>query len=91
MFPAAVKRLLVSGARAVLLRSKTTQADPWLISLLGREPRLIAAVAAAIKTARVRAVVHCSFAFLVLFFRLLSAFFLPSTRASARGAEGEST
>jgi len=48
-----LRRLLVSGAHTVLLRSKTAQADPWLISLLGRKPRLVAAVAVANKTARV--------------------------------------
>ena len=46
-----LRRLLVSGAHTVLLRSKTAQADPWLISLLGRKPRLVAAVAVANKTA----------------------------------------
>jgi len=48
-----LRRLLVSGAHTVLLRSKTAQADPWLISLLSRKPRLLAAVALANKTARV--------------------------------------
>src|SRR6266404_1130931 len=49
-----LRRLLVSGAHAVLLRrSITAQADPWLISLLGSNPRLVAAVAVANKTARV--------------------------------------
>jgi len=49
-----LRRLLVSGAHAVLLRrSITAQADPWLISLLCRKPRLVAAVAVANKTARV--------------------------------------
>jgi len=45
-----LRRLLVSGAPAVLLRrSITAQADPWLISLLCRKPRLVAAVAVANK------------------------------------------
>src|ERR1700694_5897098 len=48
-----LRRLLVSGARTVLLRPKTAQGDPWLVSLLGRKPRLVAAVAVANKTARV--------------------------------------
>lgn len=48
-----LRRLLVSGAHAVLLRSKIAKANPWLASLLGRKPRLVVAVALANKTARI--------------------------------------
>lgn len=48
-----LRRLLVGGAHAVLLRSKTAKADPWLTSLLGRRPRLVVAVALANKMARI--------------------------------------
>jgi len=48
-----LRRLLVCGAQAVLLRSRAPKADPWLISLLGRRPRLVVAVAVANKMARV--------------------------------------
>jgi transposase len=48
-----LRRLLVNSAHTVLLCSKTAKNDPWLISLLGRKPRLVAAVALANKTARV--------------------------------------
>ena len=47
-----LRRLLVNGAHAVLLRSKAGKADPWLIALRGRKPRLVVAVALANKTAR---------------------------------------
>jgi len=48
-----LRRLLVNGAHAVLLRSKAAKADPWLIALRGRRPRLVVAVALANKTARI--------------------------------------
>ena len=48
-----LRRLLVNGAHAVLLRSKAGKADPWLIALRDRKPRLVVAVALANKTARV--------------------------------------
>ncbi len=48
-----LRRLLVNGAHTVLLCSKIAKADPWLISLRGRKPRLVVAVALANKTARV--------------------------------------
>jgi len=48
-----LRRLLVNGAHAVLLRSKAGKADPWLIALRGRKPRLVVAVALANKTARI--------------------------------------
>ena len=46
-------RLLVNSAHTVLLCSKAAKNDPWLISLLSRKPRLVAAVALGNKTARV--------------------------------------
>jgi transposase len=49
-----LRRLLVNGAHAALLRSKAAaKADPWLIALCGRRPRLVVAVALANKTARI--------------------------------------
>ncbi len=48
-----LRRLLVNSAHTVLLCSKAAKTDPWLISLLRRKPRLVAAVALANKTARV--------------------------------------
>ena len=48
-----LRRLLVNGAHAVLLRSKAGKADPWLIALRSRRPRLVVAVALANKTARI--------------------------------------
>ena len=48
-----LRRLLVNGAHAVLLRSKAGKVDPWLIALRGRKPRLVVAVALANKTARI--------------------------------------
>jgi transposase len=48
-----LRRLLVNSAHTVLLCSKAAKTDPWLISLLGRKPRLVVAVALANKTARV--------------------------------------
>src|SRR5579862_6390992 len=48
-----LRRLLVNGAHAVLLRSKAAKVDPWLIALRSRRPRLVVAVALANKTARI--------------------------------------
>jgi transposase len=48
-----LRRLLVNSAHTVLLSSKTAKADPWIVSLRGRKPRLVVAVALANKTARV--------------------------------------
>jgi transposase len=48
-----IRRLLIIGAQAVLLRSKAAHADPWMQGLLARRPRLVVAVALANKTARV--------------------------------------
>ena len=48
-----IRRLLIIGAQAVLLRSKAAHADPWMQGPLARRPRLVVAVALANKTARV--------------------------------------
>lgn len=48
-----LRRLLVNGAHAALLRSRHLRADPWVKALLDRRPRLVAAVALANKTARI--------------------------------------
>jgi transposase len=48
-----LRRLLINGARANLLRSKATNADPWVIGLRRRRPSLVVAVALANKTARI--------------------------------------
>ena len=54
-----LRRLLINGASANLLRSKATNADPWVIGLRRRRPSLVVAVALANKTARiVWAVMH---------------------------------
>ena len=47
-----LRRLLINGASANLLRSKATNADPWVIGLRRRRP-LVVAVALANKTARI--------------------------------------
>jgi transposase len=47
-----LRRLLVNSAHTVLLCSKAAKADPWVVSLRGRKPRLVVAVALANKTAR---------------------------------------
>jgi transposase len=47
-----IRRLLVIGAQAVLLRSKAARSDPWTQGLLARRPRLVVAVALANKIAR---------------------------------------
>ena len=52
-----LRRLLVNGASANLLRSKATNADPWVIGLRRRRPPLVVAVALANKTARIAWVV----------------------------------
>ena len=55
IFPTA----LINGASANLLRSKATNADPWMIGLRRRRPSLVVAVALANKTARIAwAVMH---------------------------------
>jgi len=48
-----LRRLLINGASANLLRSKATKADPWVIRLRQRRPPLVVAVALANKTARI--------------------------------------
>jgi Transposase IS116/IS110/IS902 family len=48
-----LRRLLINGASANLLRSKATKADPWVIGLRQRRPPLVVAVALANKTARI--------------------------------------
>lgn len=51
----AVRTLLVHGARAVIAQAerKPEQADPWLMKLLARRNKNIAAVALAAKNARI--------------------------------------
>ena len=54
-----LRRLLINGASANLLRSKATNADPWVIGMRRRRPNLVVAVALANKTARIAwAVMH---------------------------------
>lgn len=48
-----LRRLLITGAQAVLRWPKAVAADPWLKALLARRPRLVAAVALANKLARI--------------------------------------
>jgi transposase len=48
-----LRRLRVNGAHAALPCSKAAKADPWLIALRGRGPRLVVAGALANKTARI--------------------------------------
>ncbi len=48
-----VRRLLVSGAMAVIQRAKPGRSSPWLLGLLARKPKKLAAVALANKTARI--------------------------------------
>ena len=48
-----LRRLLINGASANLLRSKATNADPWVRGLRRRRPPLVVAVALANKTARI--------------------------------------
>src|SRR5438552_16277532 len=40
-----LRRLLINGASANLLRSKATKADPWVIGIRRRRPPLVVAVA----------------------------------------------
>ena len=47
-----LRRLLINGASANLLRSKATNADPWVIGLRRRRPSLVVAVALANPAAR---------------------------------------
>src|SRR5262249_10642544 len=48
-----LRRLLINGASANLLRSRATNANPWVIGLRRRRPSLVVAVALANKTARI--------------------------------------
>ena len=48
-----LRRLLINGASANLLRSKATNADSWVIGLRRRRQSLVVAVALANKTARI--------------------------------------
>ncbi len=47
-----LRRLLVLGAMAVIKQAKPGQASPWLLDLLARKPRKLAAIALANKMAR---------------------------------------
>src|SRR5262249_47333000 len=46
-----LRRLLINGASANLLRSKATKGDPWVVGLRRRGPALVVAVAIANNTA----------------------------------------
>ena len=48
-----LRRLLVSGAMALIKGAKPGCASPWLLALLARKPKKLAAVALANKTARI--------------------------------------
>jgi len=48
-----LRRLLVLGATAVIQQAKAGRATPWLLGLLARKPKKLAAVALANKRARI--------------------------------------
>ena len=48
-----LRRLLVSGAMAVIQRAHPHRSSPWLLALLARKPKKLAAVALANKMARI--------------------------------------
>jgi transposase len=48
-----LRRVLVLGATAVIQQAKTGRASPWLLGLLARKPKKLAAVALANKMARI--------------------------------------
>jgi hypothetical protein len=48
-----LRRLLVLGATAVIQQAKAGRASPWLLELLARKPKKLAAVALANKMARI--------------------------------------
>ena len=48
-----LRSLLVNGAMAVIQKAKPGRASPWLLALLARKPRKLAAVALANKMARI--------------------------------------
>jgi transposase len=50
---ATLRRLLVAGAMAVIRHAKPGRASPWLLALLARKPKKLAAVALANKSARI--------------------------------------
>lgn len=49
----ALRRLLVCGAMAIIRHAKRGRASPWLLALLARKPKKLAAVALANKNARI--------------------------------------
>ena len=48
-----MRRLLVLGATAVIQQAKAGRASPWLLGLLARKPKKLAAIALANKMARI--------------------------------------
>jgi len=48
-----LRRLLVSGAMSIIRQAKHGRASPWLLALLARKPKKLAAVALANKNARI--------------------------------------
>ena len=48
-----VRRLLVTGAMAVIRAAKPGRASPWLLAMLARKPKKLVAAALANKTARI--------------------------------------
>ncbi len=48
-----LRRLLVLGATAVIQQAKAGRASPWVLGLLARKPKKLAAVALANKMARI--------------------------------------
>lgn len=48
-----MRRLLVLGATAVIQQAKPGRTSPWLLQLLARKPKKLAAVALANKMARI--------------------------------------
>jgi len=48
-----LRRLLVLGATAVIQQAEKGRASPWLLALLARKPKKLAAVALANKMARI--------------------------------------
>src|SRR5207245_2973471 len=48
-----LRRLLVLGATAVIQQAKAGRASPWLVGLLARKPKKLAAIALANKMARI--------------------------------------
>jgi transposase len=48
-----IRRLLIIGAQSVLRWARPAKSSPWILALLGRRPRKVAAVALANKMARI--------------------------------------